>query len=222
MSRYLQNKKVFQKYRVVAEYDTSTNDFPRDDNGNIDKSFEDIYILCANNCRISHYGRNILEAYIPSVIRGKNIIKKINLINENIVFNITQTDEEMIFQFNVKYLDIVASCMKARLNRRLENGEYNYISPFSKRNLPKSNYEIPYDELEQYTTIINHIPQNKKVYINIINKNFIRKYICKRNMTITDIKKEQRKLMLRTKEYIHYKGMWDLYLKYIEKEITKY
>lgn len=222
MSRYLQNKKVFQKYRVVAEYDTSTNDFPRDDNGNIDKSFEDIYILCANNCRISHYGRNILEAYIPSVIRGKNIIKKINLINENIVFNITQTDEEMIFQFNVKYLDIVASCMKARLNRRLKNGEYNYISPFSKRNLPKSNYEIPYDELEQYTTIINHIPQNKKVYINIINKNFIRKYICKRNMTITDIKKEQRKLMLRTKEYIHYKGMWDLYLKYIEKEIAKY
>lgn len=222
MSRYLQNKKVFQKYRVVAEYDTSTNDFPRDDNGNIDKSFEDIYILCANNCRISHYGRNILEAYIPSVIRGKNIIKKINLINENIVFNIKQTDEEMIFQFNVKYLDIVASCMKARLNRRLENGEYNYISPFSKRNLPKSNYEIPYDELEQYTTIINHIPQNKKVYITIINKNFIRKYICKRNMTITDIKKEQRKLMLRTKEYIHYKGMWELYLKYIEKEITKY
>lgn len=222
MSRYLQNKKVFQKYRVVAEYDKNTNDFPRDDNGNIDKSFEDIYILCANNCRISHYGRNILEAYIPSVIRGKNIIKKINLINENIVFNIKQTDEEMIFQFNVKYLDIVASCMKARLNRRLENGEYNYISPFSKRNLPKSNYEIPYDELEQYTTIINHIPQNKKVCINIINKNFIRKYICKRNMTITDIKKEQRKLMLRTKEYIHYKGMWELYLKYIEKEITKY
>ena len=44
MSRYLQNKKVFQKYRVVTEYDKNTNDFPRDDNGNIDKSFEDIYI----------------------------------------------------------------------------------------------------------------------------------------------------------------------------------
>ena len=33
-------------YRLKAEIDQSTNDYPRDDSGGIDPSFDDIYIKC--------------------------------------------------------------------------------------------------------------------------------------------------------------------------------
>ena len=42
MYRYLE--KFIGTYRVMAEYDLQTNDFPRDEEGNIDKSFEDLYM----------------------------------------------------------------------------------------------------------------------------------------------------------------------------------
>ena len=45
MYRYLE--KFIGTYRVMAEYDLQTNDFPRDEEGNIDKSFEDLYIPCS-------------------------------------------------------------------------------------------------------------------------------------------------------------------------------
>ena len=45
MYSYLE--KFIGTYRVMAEYDLQTNDFPRDEEGNIDKSFEDLYIPCS-------------------------------------------------------------------------------------------------------------------------------------------------------------------------------
>lgn len=64
------------QYRIRAPYDLSTNDFIRKENG----LYEDIdcYIDCYNNIQIFYYGkRGLLEAYIPSLIRGRNIIKSI-------------------------------------------------------------------------------------------------------------------------------------------------
>ena len=63
------------KYRLLTTIDSFTNSFPRDLNGNY--SDHDIYISCSNGIQISHYGRGTLEAYIPSLGRGRNIIKAI-------------------------------------------------------------------------------------------------------------------------------------------------
>ena len=69
MSWYL--KKYVGTYRVKAEYDVATNDFPRNEDGSIDSTFEDIYIDCANGCKIMHYESRgsmaLLQAYIPSI-----------------------------------------------------------------------------------------------------------------------------------------------------------
>ena len=46
MAGYL--RKYVGKYRVKSDYDLETNDFPRLENGNLDPSFDDLYIDCAN------------------------------------------------------------------------------------------------------------------------------------------------------------------------------
>ncbi|MDF2505916.1 hypothetical protein, partial [Clostridium sp.] len=66
MAGYLQNKEKFQKYRVVADYNRDTNDYPRNINGVLDDSFDDLHIRCSKGNQIYSYGRGILVAYIPS------------------------------------------------------------------------------------------------------------------------------------------------------------
>lgn len=58
----------------MAEYDLTTNDFPRDENGTIDSSFDDLYIKCRQKRKIYYVGKGkdkngkmirIMEAYVP-------------------------------------------------------------------------------------------------------------------------------------------------------------
>lgn len=75
------------RYRIKAPYDISTNQFPRKLNGN----FEDIdcYIDCQYGNKIFSFGHGTLQAYIPSLIRGHNIIKNIeNNYSKDIIFDI--------------------------------------------------------------------------------------------------------------------------------------
>ena len=51
--RYLE--KYVGKYCVRAELDPDTNDFPRDSNGKIYESFEDLYIPCTKGIIINRY-----------------------------------------------------------------------------------------------------------------------------------------------------------------------
>ena len=88
-------KRYVGTYRVKAEYDLSTNDFPRLENGNLDPSFDDLYIDCKNNIKIKHGTRNILSCYIPSKSRGVNILRKIHedYISEDLPKEISQTQK---------------------------------------------------------------------------------------------------------------------------------
>ena len=89
-------------YRIKVPYDLSKNDFNRKLNGTLEDI--DCYIDCQNNCKIFHYGRDILQGYIPSLTRGRNIIKVINNINPDLIFNIEEK--------STKYVDD----MKERIN----------------------------------------------------------------------------------------------------------
>lgn len=62
-------------YRLKTPYCLQTFQFPRDLNGTY--SDYDIYIDCQNGIQVSHYGRGILDCYIPSLGRGRNIVKAI-------------------------------------------------------------------------------------------------------------------------------------------------
>lgn len=89
--------------------------------------------------KITYYGKSILQAYIPSLIRGHNILKAINEIDSSIIFDIEETDEEVLFKFKYVDSDKIIPLLKPRTSGA-------NISPFSTRNLPKNkDYEIMYE-----------------------------------------------------------------------------
>lgn len=225
MKGFLQNKKYFQKYRVVANYDLDTNDFPRMEDGTLDPGvFDDLYIKCKNGNQIYYYGKgkkrgqHILVAYIPSLIRGRNIVES---LNKDLYFDLEKTDKEILFKFELSNLDIVADKLKAVINRKDKNGEYKYISPFSRKNLPKTKYKIPDDDLIKYKNIIKNVPRNKVYLLSHITKDFAKKKLCNRKFTEQDLRKDQRKVGLKGKEYIHSKGLFEEYCDFLQQNLAK-
>ena len=77
---YLTEK--FKEYRIKCPIDQNTNDYPKKLNGTNEDI--DLYIDCHGNKKIFYSGNGILEAYIPSIKTGRNIIRQIYY--ENIIF----------------------------------------------------------------------------------------------------------------------------------------
>ena len=91
-------------YRVKSEIDQRTNDFCRNDKGELENN-QDIYIKCAKGIRIYHYGGGILLVYIPSKGRGRNIIKNESI--KDFIFDIEETDSEVLFKFKDKNMLVI-------------------------------------------------------------------------------------------------------------------
>lgn len=73
MGYYL--SKYVGTYRVKSDIDMFTNDFPRDPLDRIEQN--DVYIACNKGSKIYHYGHGVMVAYVPSLGRGRNILKSI-------------------------------------------------------------------------------------------------------------------------------------------------
>ena len=136
------------KYRILCEYNQETNDFSRKLNG----TYEDIdcYISCQNG-RIFHWGGNILQAYIPSIQTGRNIVKIIyaNYINpKNVVREVKRYPVE-------------------------RNGESTYIK---RENISIISYETYNSELIQNTKIIFGLEETEDNLVRVgileFKKNF--------------------------------------------------
>ena len=94
MSNYL-TENYKGKYRIKANYDLRTNQFPRKLNGNLEDV--DCYIDCQKGIRIHHFGHSTLEVYIPSLQQGRNVLRFIyrDYINKsNTNTNISEYDVE--------------------------------------------------------------------------------------------------------------------------------
>lgn len=232
MSKYLMKYKG--QYRIKPNLDLQLNDVPRDENGSIDSSYDDIYIKCANGAQIYHYGRSTLVAYIPSLGRGHNILiaiaKELKLIDDEsksrdyealysllnkdkTVYDIMENDEEIEFKFNAKNIELVIKYLKPQTSGA-------DISPFSSKNLPKASYLIPGNDLEEYLKITNSIPQSDKLLIGHITKQFMSDILSKDKLYRTiPMKTHVRKECLKNKEYIHSMGYWSKYIEYLEKNL---
>lgn len=177
-------------------------------------TYEDIdcYISCLNHIKIFHIGGTTLQAYIPSIGRGHNIIKSIQEINPPLIFNIEETDEEILFQFKYSNSDVIIPLLKPRTNGA-------NISPFSSKNLPKNkDYKIPDEDLSMYKAIIENIPENKRLSIGIMTNSFIKSLVTKKN-PIENIKADMKLKGLKSKEYIHSICKWNEYLNFLQKNI---
>lgn len=226
MANYLMRYKG--KYRLLCELDQNTNDFPRDDTGSIDDT--DVYISCQHGSKIFVYGhidnkRPVwLWAYVPSLIRGHNIIKTLEAKNIELI-DIRESDKEVEFKFKASDIEIVAEFMKARTSGAS-------ISPFSNKNLPRSEVEIPREKIALYKEITGVIPKGDLLLIsrltndfleNILSKSLGKKGKNKSNVSF-DYKADMKKLKLarQSKEYIYIKGYFDEYLNYLKNNLQNF
>ena len=168
-----------------------------------------------NNIKIFHYGSSILQAYIPSLIRGHNIIKAIKNIDSNIIFNIEESDSEVLFCFKYVNSDKIIPLLKPKTSGA-------NISPFSSKNLPKNkDYKIPDEDLIAYKNIVAKIPPERILTITHTTNNFLKSLATKRN-PIENIKTDMKLKGLKGKEYIHSIGRWEDYLSFLTKELLKF
>lgn len=198
-------------YRLKVPYDLSKNQFPRKLNGTLEDI--DCYIDCQYGNKIFSYGHGILQAYIPSLIRGHNIIKYINTnYGEDIIFDIEETDEEVIFKFNAKNDSKIIPLLKPKISGAS-------ISPFSSRNLPKNkDYKIPNEDLLKYKNIVSKIPRERILDITHITDKYLKSLTTKTN-TWEEIKADMALKGLKGKEYIYSIGKWNDYINYLNNNI---
>ena len=220
MSNYMMKYKG--SYRLLPVIDQSTNDFPRDSNGNIEDDLE-IYVSCQNGNRIEYYGLNdsrraVLLAYVPSLGRGRNIKKALKKQGVDILFY-DESDEEVLFHFNATDIETVATLLKAKTSGA-------NISPMIKRNLPKVKLELPEEDMAAYKDIVDKVDKNDKLLIHRITTEFLDEVLAKKLRPKNakkpyDYKTEMKKLKLArdSKGYIWTKGFWGEYLEYLEKKI---
>lgn len=236
MSYYL--SKFKGKYRLLSEIDKNTNDFPRDERGVIEDN--DVYIKCRKG-KIYHYGRNVLVCYVPSLGVGRNILKLIanrldidlnkyfyeennknvydyenfynSLLDTKIIFDIEETDSEILWKFKDKDIELMAEVMQAQTNGA-------DISPFSTKNLPKEKYEINTDDLRLYKEIKDSISKETLLSLGRLTNRFISEIMAKNKLyKNVNMKELMRKKMLKGKEFIHSEGFWNEYLKFLRENI---
>lgn len=195
-------------YRLKTPIDLQKNTFPREYNGLF--ADNDIFIDCHNKIQIFHYGKQILQAYIPSIGRGRNIVKAIKeAFQDNIITNIEETDSEVLFRFNSKYMEDLVPYLKPKTSG-------SDRSPFSIKNLPKAKYDIPEEDLEKYKNITSCVPKEQMLTLSKLTKSFLES-LCNKKYPMEKLKEDMALKCLKGKEYIHSIGKWDDYLIYMEK-----
>ena len=153
-------------YRIKAPYDLTTNQFPR----KLDGTYEDIdcFIDCQFGNKIFSYGHGILQAFVPSLQRGHNIIKHINEnFGQDIIFDIEENDSEVLLKFNSKDDDKIIPLLKPKTSGAS-------ISPFSSKNLPRNkDYKIPDVDMKDYKDITKNLHQKELILLGKYTNNFI-------------------------------------------------
>ncbi len=223
MSHYLMKYKGV--YRVLPVLDEVYHDLPRDTNGNIIHEEVELYIACKNGNKITEYGKDtsnrmVLRAYIPSIGRGRNIKKAMDA--KNIPYtSYRETDEEIEFRFKAKDVEPIAELMGVK------TGGAN-ISPFSTKNLPNADVEIPTAEIERYKAVTAEVQKEDLLIIHRITTDFLSNILEKKYKKIDgksfDLGIDMKKMMMSrmAKEYIYTKNMWNEYLDFLQKKIKKF
>lgn len=172
----------------------------------------DIYIKCAKGVKIFHYGRDVLQIYVPSIKRGNNILNK---IEQSIVFDIERTDFEVLFKIKDRDLNKIIDILQPQTSGA-------NISPFSSKNLPKRKESVlSSNQIEVYRSVIEKIPKDDKLVINQLNRLFLNNYVTKKlKLSSDEISAEMKKEQLKIRDYIYYKGFEKEYLDFLQKEIS--
>lgn len=210
MYRYL--FKYVGTYRVKAEYDQITKDFPRAEDGSIDNSFEDLYIPCAKGAVVKHtyIGDDILACYFYNKIKtALNTWECINKQYPGLDIEFEDDTPDGVIYFHAKDFKKLATIIKPQTSGK-------GINPFSKKNLPKSDYTIPNKDLNRLTKLTQNLSRAESLqFFRRVNSDFL-----------TDISTSKKNYQYKFKscnmtarEYIHSIGFWDKYIEYVAQQL---
>jgi hypothetical protein len=148
-------------------------------------------------------------------MKGRGIVREIKAINDKLVFDIEESDTEVLFKFKANDFDTLEKYIKPK-----EQKSKNGTSPFSTKHLDKNNdkekYEIPLEDLALYKEITTLIPKgNISVYLNI-NNGFMAELARKNNVSVDSIKSEIKNSKLGQRDYFYSIGVWKDYIEYIK------
>lgn len=198
------------RYRRVASYDESTNDYPRyyirDEKGNIidskiDKSGDDVFVLCKGSQGGQHkhaliysMGSGLLRYFVESLGRLHNIMKVIESDHPTVYKRVKlyEYDGEGEIEFRYGDSDEIMYLFKPLTSCKDR-------SAYSTKNLPSVKYEIPKDDDRLYKAAIDgmELHHMNKIYSEFANTHKI------------DMNYERKKTMLDNKAYIHSLGKWN-------------
>jgi len=204
------------KYRIVADYDLDTEDFIRDEKGNLDPSFEDVFMYGrGGKVRIGHGCGTELSFYCPSTGITNGIVRKMyqkvvgneeidvvkcvkRLVKDGYMNEWTDCDEGF-FTFDIKVFDDWVEFFGLKTSAASR-------SPFSTKNLPKVEYDIPDADMKMYKKACDGLGM---VQINEKNREFMREYWGEESGRL------RRESKLGVKEFIHKEGLWKEYCNFL-------
>ena len=131
-----------------------------------------------------------------------------------------ETDEEAEFKFKPKDIEQIATLLKAKTSGA-------NISPFSVKNLPKADVEIPTVEIERYKAVTAQVQKEDLLIIHRFTTSFLSSVLAKKlkgNNRKYNINVEMRKMKMgrMPKEFIYVNGCWDEYLVCLDKNIKSF
>ena len=219
MFRYL--LKYVGKYRVLTELTTDTNDFVRDENGNIHSDYDELYIPCSYDGKIKHTYTPGKLAYFTE---KTSVIKKIkNQFKElKVNYEIDEVGKDFIVYFNDSDLTKVAKLLGVKTTGKK-------IHPFNKKNIPDAikigkpktiaqvsiSYKIPTEDMKLYYDAMSPIKDRKTKMAS--KKEFIAKFI--ESLKDDEFESKRNKMQMGEMEYIHYSGQWQKFISYIKEHI---
>ena len=136
-----------------------------------------------------------------------------NLLGKDVLIKVEETDEEVIFQFKAKHMDDFKKYLKPKTSA-------SNRSPFSAKNLPKSNYSIPSKDFVAYENIKAKIPPESILILNQMTQKYLKTLVNKKRKW-ESIKEDITSKGMKAKEYIHSIGKWNEYIKFLENELCR-
>lgn len=208
MFRFLE--KYTGTYRVLGCLDSYTNDFPRDENGNIDSSYDDLYIPCSRGKSVikhTYEDNKLVVCFYNKCSTARNVYKELKDKYKKIDIEFEDCGEDGLIYFNADDIKKIATIVKPRTSGAS-------IKWNSAKNLPKVKYEIPSKDLKRLSDITAGLSKVEKMKFG---KNVSSEFLLSHKL-----KEEQNQSRLSPKEFIHSKGLWDDYMIKAKREVKKY
>ena len=201
-------------YRVLAEYDKATNDWVRDEYGNLAASFEDCYVnFVDKNGRLENYCEDILTLNIWNLEKGREIIDKVkkdyhtrDLTKKGVVKKIIKTDDEILIYIKENHLQDFLKYIKLETRGKS-------IEPFDTKNLPQPCL-VPKKEYDIFDNLRRDINVKGCYLCSSLTREFIKE---KCNCAIEDVLSTG----LTFESFIYKNNMWDKYIKILTKNVPK-